>query len=458
MSNIIRIKRRLYGTPGAPTGLKNAELAFNETDDTLYYGKGLTGSNDEAESIIAIAGPGYIEGLLEDYVTVGGYPQTITGDKEFTGEVLVPGVGVVDGTYGPVFGGVTGQAANREDLINLSNIIFEAISDIDNVVLLTTNQTINGVKTFVDSPVVPSPVGAGDAANKAYVDSVAQGLDIKESVRAATTGPITLSGAPQTIDDVVLVAGDRVLVKNQDYDPIENGIWIVVDGPWERAPDLNEYTGNASGSFTFVEDGTVNADTGWVISSTNNPTPGEDPIVWVQFSTAGTVLAGTGLEKTANTISLDGQALALHQLGVNGIFVRTGAGTVAAREITSPSASAITVTNGDGVTGNISLDLTDILNDIGGLTPAPNTLLGLNEYSAAELFTIGTLGASLLNLDDDVYGQTVARDLLGLGTMAIQDADAVAITGGIIGSTGPSLDVTIQYASIENSVIDGGNF
>jgi len=315
---------------------------------------------------------------------------------------------------------------------------------------LTSAQTINGVKTFVSSPIVPSPTAAGEAANKGYVDSVAQGLDIKESVRAATTEEIVLNGI-QTIDGVVLQAGDRVLVKDQ-YDPIENGIYVVSSGSWVRSDDLNEYTGNASGSFVFVEGGSVHADSGWVISSLNDPTPGEDAIIWVQFSGAGSIIAGTGLEKTGNTISLDGQALALHNLASNGIFVRTGLGTVEARSVVAAPNAAITVTNGNGVVGNIELDLANILNEIGGLTPQADSLIGFGNYGEAILFSLGTLGSQLIVLDDDVYGTENARNLLGLGTISVQDADAVDISGGTL------TDVLIQYATIENSIIDGGDF
>jgi uncharacterized protein YjlB len=81
MANIIRIRRRTSGATGAPSGLKNAELAFNEVDETLYYGKG--DSSGDATSILAIAGPGAFVGLTGT--------QTITGNKTFSGTIALDG-------------------------------------------------------------------------------------------------------------------------------------------------------------------------------------------------------------------------------------------------------------------------------------------------------------------------------------------------------------------------------
>lgn len=95
---------------------------------------------------------------------------------------------------------------------------------------------------------VADPTVATDAATKSYVDSVAQGLDIKASVKVATTANITLSGT-QTIDGIVLVASDRVLVKDQTTGT-QNGIYVVAAGAWTRATDMASGS-DASGAFTL---------------------------------------------------------------------------------------------------------------------------------------------------------------------------------------------------------------
>ena len=151
-----------------------------------------------------------------------------------------------------------------------------------------------------------TPTDPNDAVTKAYADSVAQGLDAKESVRAATTANITLSGA-QTIDGVSVVAGDRVLVKNQGT-ASQNGIYLAAAGAWARSPDADTSDKVTSGMFTFVEEGTANADTGWVLSTPDPVTLGTTALTFVQFSSQGEVLAGTGMTKTGNTLNVNGTA------------------------------------------------------------------------------------------------------------------------------------------------------
>lgn len=147
-----------------------------------------------------------------------------------------------------------------------------------------------------------TPVADTDAANKGYVDSVAQGLDVKGSVRVATTANITLSGL-QTIDGVTLVAGNRVLVKNQDL-PEENGIYVVASGTWTRSSDLSLAV-QFPGAFTFVEEGTLFANSGWVCATDAPVTVGTTPILFEQFSGAGQITAGNGLSKTGNILDVN---------------------------------------------------------------------------------------------------------------------------------------------------------
>lgn len=140
-----------------------------------------------------------------------------------------------------------------------------------------------------------------------YADSVAQGLDVKASVRVATVAAVTLASDLEngdTIDGVVLATGDRVLVKDQ-ADASENGIYIVAaSGAPSRADDADQgdLTG---GAFVFVEEGTANADNGFVCTNNGTPTLGTDNIVFAQFSGAGSVSAGAGLSKTGNQLDVE---------------------------------------------------------------------------------------------------------------------------------------------------------
>ena len=146
------------------------------------------------------------------------------------------------------------------------------------------------------------PVNDTDQANKLYVDSVAQGIDIKQSVRVATTQNITLSGT-QTIDGVSVVQGNRVLVKNQT-DESQNGIYVVQQGAWTRSTDANTNDKVHPGMFTFVEEGTTNQDSGWVLVTDQPITLGTTDLEFEQFSGAGQIVAGAGLTKTGNTLNI----------------------------------------------------------------------------------------------------------------------------------------------------------
>jgi hypothetical protein len=150
------------------------------------------------------------------------------------------------------------------------------------------------------------PTNDTDAANKRYVDAAVVGIDWKASVKAATTADIALSGT-QTIDDVALGAGDRVLVKNQN-NPAENGIYVTASGSWSRASDADTAAEVTSGFAVFVEQGTVNSDSGWVLTTDGAVVLGTTELVFTQFTGLGQVTAGTGLTKTGNTIDVGGTA------------------------------------------------------------------------------------------------------------------------------------------------------
>jgi phage-related tail fiber protein len=127
-------------------------------------------------------------------------------------------------------------------------------------------------------------------------------LDVKDSVRAATTANITLSGT-QTIDGVSVTTGDRVLVKNQST-ASQNGIYVVAAGSWARATDADSDAEVTPGLFTFVEEGTVNSDSGWVLSTNSTITLGTTALTFAQFSGAGQITAGDGLTKDGNTLNV----------------------------------------------------------------------------------------------------------------------------------------------------------
>ena len=488
MANIIRVRRRTTGSPGAPSGLKNAELAYNEVDDVLYYGRGAD-VNGDAVTIPAIAGSGA-------YATLS-TTQTISGAKTFSGDVNVvtqlstdnstkaastayvksqgyltgnqsitvsgdatgsgttsitltlANSGVVAGTYTKLTVDAKGRATVGTTLeaTDIPTLTAAKISDFDTQVRTsrldqmaapTADVSLNSRKITN----LADPVSAQDAATKAYVDATKQGLDVKDSVRVATTANITLSGT-QTVDGVSLVAGDRVLVKNQTTGSA-NGIYVVVSGgAWTRATDFDTTAKVTSGAFTFVESGTTNADSGWVLTTDGSITLGTTSLAFVQFSGAGQITAGAGLTKTGNTIDVGTANTGRIVVNADNIdLATTGVAAGTYRSVTTDTYGRITAgTNpttlaGYGITDAQPLDAT--LTALAGVTVAANQLI---YATGADTFTVTSLtsfGRSLID-DADAAG---ARTTLGLGTIATQNANNVAITGG----------------TIDNVTIDGGTF
>ncbi len=363
MSNTIRIKKRAAsGSAGAPSSLSPSELAFNEADLKLYYGFGDNGSTPpSASSIITVGGAGAF------------FNKT---DTRTANTVLV----------GPASGSAaapTFRALVAADLLKLNEFTAPdgAIS--------ANSQKITNLAT---------PTADGDAASKSYVDGVSQGLDIKDSCVAATTGNITISTAlnnGDTLDGVSLSTNDRVLVKDQST-ASENGIYIVGSSP-ARADDLAAGA-DAAGMFTFVEQGTVNADNGFVCTSNKgSAVVGTNNLAFAQFSGAGQITAGDGLDKSANTLSVD--------LKSNGGIVIES--TEMAVDLSASSITG-TLAVGDGGTGATSAS-------------AARTALGLVigtdvEPHSDKLTELATMG------------QTTANALADLSEAEVQILDGATVT------------------------------
>ena len=150
------------------------------------------------------------------------------------------------------------------------------------------------------APTAPTPSTSTGIANKSYVDSAAQGLNGKPSALVAATSNITLSGT-QTIDGVAVVAGNRVLALGQST-ASQNGLWVVASGSWTRPAEFATAS-TQQGAYVFVEAGTANASSGWMLTGTA-VTVDTTSQTWTQFSGAGEITAGTNLSKSGNTLSL----------------------------------------------------------------------------------------------------------------------------------------------------------
>ena len=247
----------------------------------------------------------------------------------------------------------------------------------------------------VTGQVATSPSADIDIANKAYVDSVAQGLDVKASCVYATTNNITLSGlAVQAGGDwaATLTAGDRILVKNQSAQAA-NGIYVASASGWTRSADMNTWA-EVPSAFTFVESGTTLSDTGWVCTSNQGGTIDVTPITWSQFSGAGSYLAGTGLTLTGNTFSITNTTVAAAAYGSASqvaTFTVNAQGQLTLAASTSIAIAASQVTSGTIDSARLSGSYTGITG-LGTLTDltVTNTITGSISGNAGTATTATT--------------------------------------------------------------------
>jgi hypothetical protein len=361
MANTIRIKRRANGGgAGAPTTLENAELAFNEQTNVLYYGTGTGGAGGSATSVIAIAG----NGAFVDTST----NQTIGGTKTFSNTIA----GSVTGNAGTATALANGRTIAITGDLAYTSGTFDGTGNVTGTgTLATVNSnvgtytkvTINGKGlatagsqaslSDLSSPTaafsfnsqgltnLADPVNAQDAATKSYVDSTAQGLDTKASCVVASTANIaTLSGL-LTIDGITVVAGDRVLVKNQTASQ-DNGIYVASASAWARSTDMNVWS-EFPAAYTFIEQGSTQADTGWVCTVNQGGTLGTTAVTWAQFSGAGSYTAGTGLTLSGTTFSITNTAVTAASYG--GASQTLSATVNQQGQLTALSAQAIAIAN-----------------------------------------------------------------------------------------------------------------
>lgn len=242
-------------------------------------------------------------------------------NPSFTGTVSVPSAIVFEGATADDYEttlDVTDPTADRTiTLPNASGTVALTNNKLTDFAAPTSALSLNSQKITN----LADPVDAQDAATKAYVDASRLGLDVKASVRVATTtsGTFNTSFANgSTIDGVTLVTGDRILIKNQGTGT-ENGIYTVnASGAPTRATDADGNAEVTAGLFTFVEEGTVNQNSGWILTTDNPITIGSTALTFQQFTGAGQITAGNGLTKSGNTISAqaDGATLSISASGI----------------------------------------------------------------------------------------------------------------------------------------------
>ena len=285
----------LLGGPITSTGTISIDntVVATLTDAQTLTNKTISGANNTLTNIGNAS-------LTNSSITINGTAVSLGSSINVGTVTSVSGTGTVNGLT------LTGTVTSSGSLTlggTLSNIANSALTNSSltigstTISLGATSLTLAGLTSVT---VTQDPVSALQLATKQYVDSVAQGLSTKAPVLVATTANITLSGE-QTIDGFT-TSSSRVLVKNQST-ASQNGIYVSASGAWTRSTDADTWNELVS-AYVFVEEGTINGDTGWVCTVDPGGTLGVTAVTWVQFSGAGTYTAGTGLTLTGTQFSL----------------------------------------------------------------------------------------------------------------------------------------------------------
>lgn len=331
---------------------------------------------------------------------------------------------------------VSGAASQSGNLQNWNNSSETTLASINSAGKLTAAGASFTAAVDMASQKITSlatPTASTDAANKSYVDAVKTGLDVKDSVRLVLTGSaVTLTGL-LTVDSVVTVAGNRVLVAF-DGGHVNNGIWVVASGAWTRATDADSSTEVTAGMYTFVEEGTNYADSGWVLTTNNTITLGTTAITFVQFSGAGQITAGTGMSKTGNTLNVGGTT----------DRITANADTIDIASTYAGQSSITTVSSTTGITTGLWRAST-IDTDKGGT--------GITSYAVGDLlYASGTTGATQLS---KLTAGTANYVLLSGGANTAPSWGQV-VTASLANASSTTTGVTyakMQYVSATNKVL-----
>ena len=294
----------------------------------------------------------------------------------------------------------------------------------------SSSLTLGGLTSVA---VTQNPTQALQLATKQYVDSVAEGLNVHASCAAATpntlaslTGgtvtynngtagvgaTLTLSVALTTLDGYTLQNGNRILVKNEAAQA-NNGIytWATGGTVLTRATDFDTTTEIVSGDFTFISNGTLYGDTGWV-QINDVTTIGTDPIVWQQFSGAGTYTAGTGLTLTGSQFSITNTGVTAASYG--------GAASVATftvnaqGQLTTAASTSIAIDANQITTGTI--DSARVSGSYTGITGVGTLATGVWNATTIGVAYGGT-GLTTYAVGDLLYASaTTTLAKLGIGT------------------------------------------
>jgi hypothetical protein len=422
-----------------------------------------------------------------DYSTIGAAPAagsssivtvgTLTSGSIGVGFTAIPNTALANSsvTVGStsISLGATSTSLTGLTQIDVDNITINGneISSTDTNGNISINPNGTGTVAVNSSRItgLADPTDAQDAATKAYVDARSAGLDPKASVRAATTANITLSNT-QTVDGVALAVGNRVLVKDQTT-ASQNGIYIVASGAWTRSSDMDEPAEMSSGVFFFVEEGTANADAGFVITTDGGTiVVGTDAVNFTQFSGAGQIVAGDGLSKSGNTLAVNVAVSGGIELSADALQLKS---TVAGSGLTYTSG----VVDVGGTTDRISVsaDAVDIsanyvgqtsITTLGTITSGTWTATtiattrggtGLTTYTAGDLL-YSDASNSLAKLAKPAATSLLTMDSAGAPTWAALSSTGITGLGTVATGTWQGTTIASAYGGTGFTTYAKGDF
>ena len=472
----------IFATDSFVAGSASFDL-LNTTATTVNFAGAST-----TLSIGATTGTTTVNGTLN---IASGKTLTIGGTAVLSGSALGSGItgssltsvgtiatGVWQGTAIAI--GYGGTGTNNGSITGTGALTFTAGGTNTNVNLVPNGTgTVDVASKRITN--VATPTSSTDATNKGYVDALVQGIDVHASVRATTTANITLS-APQTIDGVAVIAGNRVLVKDQTTQS-QNGVYIANASAWVRATDFDSSANVSANAFFFVEEGTLYADTGWTLTNNGTPAIGTDTLTFTQFSGAGSIEAGDGLTKTGSTINVVGTSnrisVAGDSIDISSSYVgqstittvgtiATGTwsgsfGAVSGANLTGLTAGNLSGTIPSGVLGastvyigttGVALNRASAGLTIAGLTlTTPN--IGVATATSVNKLTITAPGTGSTLTIVDGKTLTVSNTLTFTGT---DDSSVVFGTGGTVIYSGGNIGAASATSLNSSGLVTGSGF